>query len=248
MKIGFLITARMKSTRLPKKVTKQINDREIIAWMIDRIKLSKTVDEIIICTSVNKDDDILEEIAHRENIKCFRGSEEDVILRLYNATEKFKLDFALNITADCPLVSYDYIDRIYHVFKEKKPDLIRCLDLPHGFFSYGLKVEALKKICKNKKSEHTEVWGGLYERDKYRVFDMEIPERLIRPNYRLTLDYPDDFVFFEKIFQKFGKKTYTISDLELIEYLDNNPQIVSINNHLHKDWIKRWNKQSKLAK
>ena len=248
MKTGFLITARMKSTRLPKKVTKLINNREVISWMIDRVKLSKTVDEIIICTSVNKDDDILEEIAHRENVKCFRGSEEDVILRLYNASEKFNLDFSINITADCPLVSYDYIDRIYHVFEEKKPDLIRSLNLPHGLFSYGLNVESLKKICNSKKTEKTEVWGSLYEGDEYRVFDMQIPQSLIRPGYRLTLDYPDDFIFFEKIFQKFGKDTYSISDLELIEYLDRNPHIVSINNHLHKDWIKRWNSQSKLVR
>ena len=82
MKIGFLITARMKSTRLPLKLTLKIHDREIIALMIDRLKLCNCVDEIIIATSTNSQDDVLCQIAQREHVKCFRGSEADVLERL----------------------------------------------------------------------------------------------------------------------------------------------------------------------
>ena len=158
MRVGFLITARMKSTRLPKKLTLEINRRQIIRWMIDSIKLSTFIDDIIICTSINPQDNILEEIADNENILVFRGSENDVIQRLYEASKYFNLDYSLNITADCPLVSLEYMNRIIDNYKERQVDLIRALDLPHGFYSYGLKIEAMKKVCKIKKGTNTEVW------------------------------------------------------------------------------------------
>ena len=107
--------------------------------MLDRLKLNNQLDEIIICTSTNPQDDILEQIAKDEKVKIYRGSEDDVIERLYEASVFYKLDYALNITADCPLVSFKYIDHIIEEFKITNADLIRALDLPHGFFSYGIK-------------------------------------------------------------------------------------------------------------
>ena len=115
MKIGFLITARLKSTRLPNKLILKINGKEIIRHMIDRLKVSKSLCNIIICTSDNPQDKPLVKIAKDEKIDYFLGNEEDVILRLYNASKQFKLDYVLNITADCPLVSIEYIDKIVKI-------------------------------------------------------------------------------------------------------------------------------------
>ena len=152
MKIGFLITARLKSTRLPKKLLLKINRREIIRHMIDRLKMSESLSNIIICTSDNLQDKPLIKIAKEEGIDYFLGDEEDVILRLYNAAKEFKLDYVLNITADCPLVAIEFIDKIVNKYKESNADFIRCLDLPHGFFSYGLKIDAMKKAIVAKKN------------------------------------------------------------------------------------------------
>ncbi len=71
MKVGFLITGRMKSTRLPLKLTLKIQNREIIALMIDRLKLCRSLDEIIIATSTNPQDEVLCQIAEREQVSCF---------------------------------------------------------------------------------------------------------------------------------------------------------------------------------
>ncbi|MBA7580932.1 hypothetical protein ES708_22830 [subsurface metagenome] len=79
MKIGFLITARLKSTRLPKKIILKLNGREVIRHMIDRLKLSNILSNIIICTSNNAQDKPLIEIAKEENIDYFLGDEDDVI-------------------------------------------------------------------------------------------------------------------------------------------------------------------------
>lgn len=247
MKIGYLITARMKSTRLKHKLTLEIHNRQIIRWMIDRIKLAKSIDEIIVCTSTNPQDDILEQIAYEEGVKVFRGHEDDVIQRLYQASIENKLDYALNITADCPLVSTEYIEKIIDEYKKSNADLIRTLDLPHGFFSYGLKVDAMKKVCELKDGMDTEVWGRYFtDTGLFRVVDIKIPLKYIRKNFRLTLDYSEDFEFFKVIFNHFGAETFKVGMPKIIHFLDGNPQVVAINADLKNFYQERWNSQNQI--
>lgn len=247
MNIGFLITARMKSTRLPQKLTLTVENREFIRWMIDRVKLSKKISKIILCTSVNLQDDVLEEIATEENVLAFRGHEDDVLQRLFEASKKYNLDYALNITADCPLVSYEYIDKIVEKYEETGADFIRSLDLPHGFFSYGLKIEALKKACEIKKGTNTEVWGRYFtDTGMFHVVDLKIPDTLQRPNYRLTLDYPEDYEFFKHVYNHFGTDTCKKPTKDIIDFLDQNPQVVEINKDMKFKYQKNWNKQNQI--
>ncbi len=247
MRIGFLITARMKSTRLAKKLTLEINGRQIIRWMIDRLKQCPSIDDIIICTSTNQQDNILVEIASEEGIKVFRGSEEDVIQRLYEASKYYNVEYALNITADCPLVSLEYIDITIDKYKQTNADLIRSLELPHGFFLYGLKVEAMQKVCEIKKGTNTEVWGKYFtDTALFNVLDIEIPDDLKRPDYRLTLDYPDDYEFFKRIYTHFGQYTYKKSIYEIIGFIDEHPEIVQINKHCKQLYKERFDQQNNI--
>ncbi len=244
-KIGFIITGRMKSTRLKKKLTLKILDREVIAWMIDRAKLYFKDAEIVIATSENPQDDILEEIAKRENIKVFRGHEEDVVLRLYNAAKDNGFDYFINITADCPLFGFDYIDSIYKLLVDKKADLVTSLDLPHGIFTYGIRTKAFEKVIAMKQTDNTEVWGDYFYKnpDIFKVETLNVSKQEIRADYRLTLDYPEDFDFFEAVYNHFGKETYKISSNELVAFLDKNPQIVALNKDCKQLYTKRWDAQ-----
>ena len=247
MKIGFLVTARMKSTRLPRKLTLEINGREIIALMVDRLKLCKMVDEIIIATSSNAQDDLLCDIAKRENVKCYRGSEDDVLERLFLAAIKYKLDYILNVTADCPLVAFDFIEKMVNKYKDTNADLITGFKLPHGFYFYGIKVAALKKVLEIKKGTDTEVWGRYFtDTGLFKVIDLEIPKDFQRKNYRLTLDYPEDYEFFKGIFNKLGNDAYKKSTMQIIEFLDEHPEIVALNAHCEERYKERWESQNKL--
>lgn len=248
MRTGFLVTARMKSTRLPKKLTLKINNREIIAWMIDRLKQCKTIDEIIIATSTNPQDDILCEIAKRERVGCYKGSEDDVLERLYQAAKTYELEYILNITGDCPLVSFDFIHKIVEEYRKTNADLINSFTLPHGLYLYGIKIDALEKILEIKNDTDTEVWGRYFtDTGLFKIVDLEIPRELQRKTYRLTLDYPEDFEFFKAVFNGLGNNTYKKSSKEIIEFLDKHPDIVKINEHCEDLYEKRIAKQRKLV-
>lgn len=141
MKIGYLLIGRLKSTRLHKKLLLKIKKKPIISHLIDRLKLSKKINEIIICTSTFKQDKPLAKIAKENNVKCFFGHPDDVLQRMHDAAIEHKLDYILTITADCPFVDPYYADAIVNTYMKTNADLIRQFDLPHGAFSYGIKIE-----------------------------------------------------------------------------------------------------------
>ena len=85
---AIILQARMGSTRLPGKTLKTICGKTILQLMIERLKHSKTIDEIIVATTESKNDDTIEEASRDVGIKCFRGSEEDVLSRYYHAAKK----------------------------------------------------------------------------------------------------------------------------------------------------------------
>jgi spore coat polysaccharide biosynthesis protein SpsF len=246
MKVGYLIIGRLKSTRLPKKLLLDIKGRPVIAHMIDRLKLAKKVDNIILCTSTNPQDYPLKEIAQDNNIDYHLGEPDDVLLRMLNAADEFNLDYILTITADCPFVDPIYADKIVEEYIDTDADLIRQFDLPHGAFSYGIKIESLRKIVALKDSSDTEVWGKYFtDTGLFSVLDLSVKDaHHNRPGLRMTLDYPEDFQFFKIIFDKLYIKDKVFSLSKILTLLDDNPEIIQINKSCGQKFIKRWTSQS----
>ena len=109
----------MGSTRLPGKVLERVQGIPLIQILINRLSLSKHIDELIIATSTNSQDDILEELANNKGFNIFRGSEKDVLERYYYAAKKFSANTIVRITGDCPLVDPDLVD-------ETKLFILKC--------------------------------------------------------------------------------------------------------------------------
>jgi spore coat polysaccharide biosynthesis protein SpsF (cytidylyltransferase family)/predicted dehydrogenase len=214
--------------------------------MIDRIKLAKKIDEIIICTSTNPQDKPLGKIAKDNSIQCYFGDPDDVLVRLLAAADEFRLDYILNITADCPFVDPIYADKIVDKYLETDADLIRQFDLPHGVFSYGIKVSALRKVVELKETTDTEAWGRYFtDTGIFNVLDLEVDNLYHqRPGLRMTLDYPEDFEFFKKIFDSLyiDKKVFSLT--EILELIDAHPEIIEINKSCGKKFKKRFISQS----
>ena len=110
MKIIALVQARIGSTRLPGKVLKKIVNRPVIDLLLTRLSESKKIDQIVVATSKNTKDDTLKDVVESLGYDCFRGSEDDVLKRFYDAAKKYNADIVVRITGDCPLVDANLVD------------------------------------------------------------------------------------------------------------------------------------------
>jgi spore coat polysaccharide biosynthesis protein SpsF len=229
MKIGFLITARLKSTRLPMKIIKDLNGKNVIDHIIERAKQIKNIDEIILCTSPNPQDKPLTETSNKHDISYFLGDEDDVLKRLNDAADLHNLDYFLGITADNPLFSIYHSNIISNKIKNTSYDFIKISGLPLGAATYGMNVKALKTICKAKNIVGTEIWGSFIDRPGlFDVLTIESKPKYRRPEYRLTLDYTEDYELLNHLYSNISY-TNTLPLIKVIKYLDKNPNIAEIN-------------------
>jgi len=233
MTTAILITIRTKSKRLPNKVLLKIKGKTVTEHLIERLKLSKLADFIVLNTSTNPNDDALIDIAKKCGIKWFRGSEDDVLDRHLKAAQKFNVDYIISLTADCPFTDPIYIDKTIEFYKKKKADLIMCKELPHGAYSYGVTVEALRKVCQIKDETDTEVWEGYFmETGLFKVEYLKVEEPDLKcPELRMTLDYQEDYQFFKEVFNKLYKPGKIFSLKEIMKLLKEHPEIIEINKH-----------------
>ncbi len=230
MKTAIFISVRNKSTRLPGKALLQIKGRTMIEHLIDRLKLAKLPNLIVLCTSTNSQDDSLAEIAEKNSIEYFRGSEDDVLYRYLKAGDKFNVDFAVIALGDATFVDPEYIDKTIEFFKETDADFIKIPELPIGTFTYGLKIEAVRKVCEMKDATDTEVWGGYFAHQGFDVRDLKVEEKELRhPEIRLVVDYPDDFELIKEIYKRLYQEDKIISLKEVTELLEAHPELLEIN-------------------
>lgn len=229
MKIGFLITARLKSSRLPLKIIKDLKGKTVIERVISRAKKIKDISVIVLCTSNNPQDKLLVEVAKKNGIYHFKGDEEDVLKRLLDAAEFFNLDYFLGITADNPLFSIYYSNCIIDEIKRNHNDFIKLKGLPLGAATYGIKVKALETVCKIKTIVDTEIWGYLIDRPE--IFDVKtikVVGKLNRPDLRFTLDYDEDYELINNIYSNVRFEE-VLNLKKVIDYLNKHPEIAKNN-------------------
>lgn len=223
------ITARTKSKRLPLKVLRLINGRPMIEQMIERLKRAELADEIVLCTSVDPRDTILVDYAEKLNIKYFRGDAIDVLKRLYDASRNFSAEFIVSVTADNPLADPVYIDKTISKYRDTNADYITCLDLPLGTFSYGVKSEAINKILGLKKEKDTEIWGHYFKNSGlFKVIELEVEKELAHPEFRLTVDTPEDLRLMREIYRNLQQNDEIFELKRVIEFLQLNPKLLEI--------------------
>lgn len=231
MKTAVLITARLKSTRLPMKVIKPIKGRAMLAHLLDRLKLAGRPEGIIVCTSLLEQDDPLAEIARAEGVECYRGHPDDVLLRLTNAAELYGLDTVVSCTADNPFVDPVYIDRMVDYHLARGNDYTESEGLPWGAFAYALSYAAMVKACEIKDEVDTEVWGGYFtETGLFKWSVMEVSDSDVRwPELRLTVDTPEDFELVARIFDELYEPGKVFPLSAIIALCRSRPELPIIN-------------------
>lgn len=236
MKVVCIIQARVGSSRLPGKVLKNICGKTVLEHDINRLKLSSMIDEIIIATTVESQDDKIVDEAKRLGVKCFRGSEKDVLSRYYHAAMESNPDIVVRVTSDCPCIDHTIIDNMIRLFKENKFDYINNTSertFPRGYDVEVFTFQALELAYKNatKDYEREHVTPYLYDcNNNFKCFTYK--NNVDYSKYRITLDTEEDLQLITIIYEKlFNNKGYFLLD-DVVEFLEKNQNIAKINQEI----------------
>ena len=245
MYIAATIQARMGSSRLPGKVLKEINGKPLLLYQIERIRSSILIDDVIISTSTSRSDDILEELAVKYNVKCYRGSENDVLQRIVDTLKHFKVDVNVEFMGDNPIPDPNLVDTIigfYLKHKDKYDYITNALKTtyPPGFEVFVYPSQTLYDAEKETKYSDLREHVGLhiYKRpDRFRIFNIEAPESIRRYiDYHFEVDTTEDFEVMDAIIRHFMPQNPNFSMMQAIEYMENNPHLIEINTNIHRRW------------
>lgn len=238
MKLGFFITARLKSQRLKQKILLDLNGKSVLDRVIDRCKKIEGINNVVLCTSTNPQDSILEKNANNNKILFFKGSEDDVLDRLLKASQQYDFDAFLSITADNPLFSIEHSQRVIDWYKNEHFDFIFTKGLPIGCSSYFIDSKALEVAHLMKMESSTEIWGPFVNRpDFFKIGELIIKNSPFDENTRITCDYPEDYDLIRKIYSFFPNE-HIPSIHEVFNLLIKYPELLKLNSNRKQTKVK----------
>jgi len=239
IRVVILVQARMGSTRLPGKVLKEVMDKPLLQYLIERLRMVELADEIVIATTTNPEDSKIVDFCHREKIPLFRGESEDVLDRFYNAAKAFKADAIVRITADCPLIDPKLITQVIQYYLDHYPEYdyvsnshIRSfpIGMDAEIFSMKALEEAFHESSLPEEREH--VTPFIYRRPN-RYNSSVITHKPDLSHLRLTVDTQEDFDLITHLLTYLYPKNKLFSLADLTKtLLEDHPEWVKINAHV----------------
>lgn len=236
--IGIIVQAHMGSTRLPKKMMKNLCGKSVLAHIIDRLKRSSEADKLLIATSDLPADDVLVDECKRCGVDYFRGSDSDVLERFYQAAQAYGFDHIARVCADNTLVDWNIIDHEIKMYRTGSYDVVAGgksvpLGLGCEVFSWDLLKEAHDKATEHYQHEH--VTPYLYEHYS-NVGRYELAEDLSR--FRFTLDTEQDWQLINKIYGELyrGVNDFLLDDV--VRVMNAHPAWFDINKNVKQKKVK----------
>ena len=237
MKVNAIIQARCGSSRFPNKVFVDIDGHSLLWHVVDRLKHSTMINDIIIATTVNPKDDEIESWCQRESISCYRGSESDVLNRYYEASLAYPSDIVVRITADDPFKEPKVIDRVISNLIDNKLDLSTNNfppSFPEGLDCEAFTIETLEIMEKNARDrfEREHVTQYVYHNpDRFKIGN--VSSIIPLETYRWTIDTIEDYEMVKSVYahRNTGSEDILLMD-EILSILNDNPQIVQINSNV----------------
>lgn len=215
-----ILQARMSSSRLPGKVLRPILDKPILVYEIERIKQSKKIDKLVLATSLNVEDDPLEELAQDLGIECFRGDLNNVLKRFYDCATLYNASIVIRLTGDCPVIDPQIIDEVIGLHIDSQSDFTS--NTLYRTFPDGLDVEVfsydtLKMVYNNASSKEDLEHVTKYVYSNKEKFKLQNLQNDIDYSYiRWTLDTIDDFYFFKHFYE--NKKNTNFKWQEILAF------------------------------
>lgn len=240
MKIFATVEVRMTSSRLPGKVLMPVLKQPVLYHLVKRLQAVPSLDGIVLATTVNSADDVLEAFAMTHNIHCFRGSEEDVMMRVIGAGESVDANVIVEITGDCPIIDPQIVEQTIRMFKAHNADYVSNAHIrsyPDGMDVQVFRLETLKRSAAmtSDRLDHEHV--TLHIRNHPELFShihLVAPPEMHWPELGLTLDEPADYELIKLVMEHFGSQNSLFSCLDVIRLLRANPNWCNINYHVQR--------------
>lgn len=225
----------MTSTRLPGKVLALAAGKPMLELMIERLRYVREIDEIVIATTVNAADDPIEALGKRLGVGVFRGSEENVLERLVQATHAYKVDTLVQLTGDCPLIDPQIVSKVIQCYLTAGVDYVSNVltrSYPIGMdtqvYAASVLHDVLGRVDQPRYREHPSLY--IYKHpERYSLGNVPGPLSETRPELRLTLDTPEDLAVIQKVFDVLRPERVDFSLAEMLAYLDTHPDVARIN-------------------
>lgn len=240
----------MASTRLYGKALADISGRPMLAHIIKRLKKATTVDEIVVATTTNPEDEAIANLANEYGVSCFCGFVNDVLGRIVQVIELNKSDIVVQASGDNPLVDPVLLDYSINAHKENKVDFTYIAGLPLGISVDVFSPIALKKLSGlAKKPEYREhVNAYIFDNvENFRVQRLLPPSSMRVPELRLTVDTAEDLKLMREIYQRLFKEGELIILKDVIALYKEEPELFNINAHVEQLFVSETAKRLKRS-
>ncbi len=235
LKVVATIEARMSSSRLPGKVLMPVLGQPMLHHLVRRLKSVAELDAIVLATTVNAGDDVLEAFARAEGIACFRGSEEDVMERVIGAADSVQADVVVEITGDCPIIDPQVVAQAilcYHANTAQYVSNGEVRSYPDGMDVQVYALDTLKRSAAMTDDALDHEHVTLHIRKHPELFPplhLVAPPDCHWPELGLTLDEPADYALLSRIMEHFGEADHLFSCRQAVALLRANPGWRAIN-------------------
>ena len=223
----------MGSTRFPGKVMVELNDNHnVLDYVINQLRFSKSIKNLIIATTFLEEDDIIVEYAKKNNLEYFRGEPLDVLDRYYQCAKKFSLETIVRMTSDSPFLDPLIVDKTVNKFQEDDFDfvsnnLIRTfpIGIDTEVFSFKTLEQAWKEAKLPSEREHVTTFIKK-NKEVFKIYNLENNQKI--PIYRLTIDRNEDLEFLRAIASNITKQPILMEDI--YELFLQKPEILDLYN------------------
>ena len=234
-----ILQARMTSSRLPGKVLKNILGSPMLEMQIERIRRCKKIEQLVIATSNNREDDPIEALCKTLNVDCFRGDLANVLDRFYQASLLYHPRHIVRLTGDCPLTDPAIIDALIELYQSCECDYANTGEvptLPDGLDAEIFSFESLEQAWRE-----AELPSHL---EHVTLFIRALPDRF-KPacfryhrdlsHLRWVVDEPEDLAFVRKVYEKLYPSKPEFDTEDIMALLERKPELIEINRHFKRN-------------
>ena len=242
-KIIATIEARMTSSRLPGKVLMEAAGKPFLGHMIERLRQTPSLDDIIVATTANAADDPIQDFTNNLGVKCFRGDEIDVLQRVLDAALAHHADIIVEMTGDCPLIDPALVEICIQNYLESDVDYVSNIierTYPIGMdtqvFATSILADVSKRTDNPEDREHVSLY--IYRNPQlYSLKNIRASNELNWPKLRLTLDTEEDLELMRRIFEILHTDINTFGLADVLELIRKDPGLAEINAHVQHKYV-----------